>query len=52
MVWKLDDNFENAKCINVIFDSDNNEPWVDCAEWDFRVVSSVAARKIRINLIV
>lgn len=52
MVWELDDNFENAKCINVIFDSDNNEPWVDCVEWDFRVVSSVAANNIGINLIV
>lgn len=50
MVWRLDNKFENAECINVVFDSDSNDPWVDCAEWDLRIISSVAAREIGIKL--
>lgn len=36
VLWRIEDNV--VSCENVLFDN-----FIDCAEWDFRVISAVAA---------
>ena len=36
VLWKIEDDV--VSCKNVLFDN-----FIDCAEWDFRVISAVAA---------